>query len=118
MSYKRGIPYVWPGASGNEEDKNYIIHFWGEHDGSCKNTIWHNNYKDKGIDLDGIKMTMKDFDEIVIKRLGEIITEEYGTEKYKKIERMFNEKKKFLKNFKSTVDTLKAVQRYQRDGDS
>jgi hypothetical protein len=92
MSYKRGLPYVYASES---EDKNYIIHFWGEHDESCKDTIWFNNYKDKGIDLDGIKMTMKDLDEIVIKRVEEIINEEFETDKYKKIEKMFNEGKKF-----------------------
>jgi hypothetical protein len=91
MSYKRGIPYVY----GSEDDKNGIVlHFWGEHDESCKNTIWFNNYKDKGILIDGIKMSMEDLDQIVIKRIEEIINEEYGTDKYKKIERMFHDKKK------------------------
>ena len=91
MSYKRGIPYVY----ASEDDENgVVLHFWGEHDDSCKDTIWYGNYKDKGIDLDGIVMSMKDLDEIVIKRLDEIIKEEYGTDKYKKIERMFNEQKR------------------------
>jgi hypothetical protein len=40
---------------------------------------------------------MKDLDEIVIKRIGEIINEEFETEKYKKIEKMFNEGRKWLK---------------------
>lgn len=94
MSYKRGIPYIWPGANDDEEDKNYVIHVWGELD-DPKYSVWHGNYKDKGIELSGVKMTMKDLDEIVIKRLDEIIKEEYGSDKYKKIERLFNENKKF-----------------------
>lgn len=96
MSYKRGIPYIYASQSEKEEkDNNATVHFWGEHDESCKNTIWFDNYKDKGIELDGIKISIKDLDEIVIKRLGEIINEEFGTEKYKKIEKMFNEGKIF-----------------------
>jgi hypothetical protein len=92
MSYKRGIPYVY----GSENENNdIIIHFWGEHDESCKDTVWSENYKDKGIDLDGIQMTMKDFDEIVVRRLEEIIKYEHTTDKYKKIEKMFNESRKF-----------------------
>ena len=94
MSYKRGIPYVWPGANDDEEDKNYVIHIWGELD-DLKDTVWYGNYKDNGIDLSGVKITMKDLDEIVIGRLSEIITEEYGSDKYKKIEKLFNESKKF-----------------------
>lgn len=97
MSYKRGIPYIWPGQGHSEEENDTIIHFWGIHDSSCKDGGWYENYKDKGIDLDGIEITMKDLDEIVIKRLGEIISEEYGTDKYKKIEKMFNEGRKFRK---------------------
>lgn len=69
------------------------------HHSSCSpqkcRIILPSSYKDKGVDLDGIKMTMNDLDEIVIKRLGEIIKEEYGTYKYKKIDRLFNENKKF-----------------------
>jgi hypothetical protein len=95
MSYKRGIPYVWPGQGDSEDENDTVIHFWGEHDESYKDTVWSENYKDKGIDLDGIKMSANDLDEIVIKRLGEIIREEHGTEKYKKIEKMFNESRKF-----------------------
>ena len=96
MSYKRGIPYVFASQTDEEEkDNNATVHFWGEHDESCKNTVWFNNYKDKGIELSGIKMTMKDLDEIVIKRVREIINEESETDKYKKIEKMFNESKKF-----------------------
>ena len=92
MSYKRGIPYVY----GSEDDEGGIVlHFWGEHDDSCKDTVWYGNYKTDNNDLDGIKMTMKDLDEIVIKRVGEIINEESETDKYKKIEKMFNESKKF-----------------------
>lgn len=98
MSYKRGIPYVFGSQTEEEEKDNHItVHFWGEHDESYKDTVWSENYKDKGIDLDGIQMSMKDLDEIVIKRLGEIINEEYGTEKYKRIEKMFNEGRKFRK---------------------
>lgn len=92
MSYKRGIPYVY----ASEDDENGIVlHIWGEHDKSCKDTIWFNNYKDKGIDLNGIRLSMKDLDEIVFKRLDEIIKEEYSSDKYKKIEKMFNENKKY-----------------------
>jgi hypothetical protein len=92
MSYKRGLPYVYASES---ENKDIVVHFWGEYDESYKNTGWSENYKDKYIDLSGIQMSMTDFDEIVIKRVNEIINEDFGTEKYKKIEKMFNEGRKF-----------------------
>lgn len=102
MSYKRGIPYVYANQTEEEErDDIYTVHFWGENDDSCKDTIWYENYKDKGIELSGINMTMQDLDEIVIKRLNEIVKEEYGSDKYKKIERMFNEKKRWINGQKN-----------------
>lgn len=96
MSYKRGIPYVYASQTEEEEkDNNATVHFWGEHDKICKQTDYYKYYLNKGIMIEGIKMTLKDLDEIVIKRLEEIINEDYRTEKYKKIEKMFNENKKF-----------------------
>jgi hypothetical protein len=95
MSYKRGIPYVYTSQSEEEEkNNNMTVHFWGEYDESYKNTGWSENYRDKFIDLSGIKITLKDLDEIVIQRLEEIIKYEHDTDKYKKIEKIFNENKK------------------------
>lgn len=117
MSYKRGIPYVW--ADENDDGK-ITVHFWGEHDESYKQVGWYENRKDKGVDLDGIKMSMKDFDEIVIKRVEEIIRGEYNTDKYKKIERTINEifkkdeeiKKLFEKIFISQGDLIDTMQNF------
>jgi hypothetical protein len=96
MSYKRGVPYVYASQTDEEEkDNNATVHFWGECDDSCKQMEYYKYYMNKGILIEGIKMTMKDLDEIVIKRIGEIVNEEYETDKYKKIEKMFNENKKF-----------------------
>lgn len=96
MSYKRGLPYVYASES---ENKDVVVHFWGERDESCEQMEYYKYYLNKGIMVEGIQMTMKDLDEIVIQRLEEIINEksEYESEKYKKIEKMFHEGRKWLK---------------------
>lgn len=69
-------------------------------DEAAEKSIWYTNNKVIGIELDGIKMTLKDLDEIVISRLKDIINTEFDSDKYKKIDKLLNESKKKYQRLK------------------